>query len=79
MHFFPILNSKLLKIVHFLPKIFEKVHFLNILKQKILEKVQFFKHFQAKLSKKAKNDHFLHIFYPETAKINVFLLEKLHF
>ena len=50
--FFGILNSKLLKIVHFLPKIYEKVYFLNIFKQKILEKVQFFKHFQAKLSKK---------------------------
>ena len=50
--FFGILNSELLKIVHFLPKIYEKVYFLNIFKQNIQEKVQFFKHFQAKLSKK---------------------------
>ena len=34
--FWAFLNSKLLKIVHFLPKIFEKVYFLNIFKQKLL-------------------------------------------
>ena len=40
-HFF---NLKLLKNTFFLPKIFEKVHFLSIFKQNILEKVHFFKH-----------------------------------
>ena len=73
------LNSNLLKILHFLPKIFEKVHFLNIFKQKILEKVHFLNIFKQKLSKKAKNYHFLLIFNPKTAKLNVFLPEKLHF
>ena len=73
------LNSKLLKIVHFLPKILEKVHFFNIFKHKLLEKINFLNIFNQKLSKKAKNYHFLLIFNPKTAKINVFLLEKLHF
>ena len=39
-----------------------------------------FKHFQTKqYLKKAKNYHFLLIFNPKTGKINVLLLEKLHF
>ena len=79
MPFLAFLNSKLLKIVHFSPKIFEKVYFLNIFKQKLLEKVCFLNIFKQNYLKKAKNDHFLLIFNPKTAKINVFLLEKLHF
>ena len=70
---------KFAKNVHFLPKIFEKVYFLNIFKQKILEKVHFSNIFKKNYLKKAKNDHVLLIFNPKTAKINVFLLEKLHF
>ena len=50
--FLAFLNSKLLKIVHFLPKIFEKVHFLNIFKQKLLEKIHFLNIFKQNLSKK---------------------------
>ena len=69
----------MLKIVHFLPKIFEKVHFLSNFKQKILEKVRFLNIFSKNYLKKVKNDHFLLIFNPKTAKIKVFLLEKLHF
>ena len=43
---------KFAKNVNFLPKIFEKVHFLNIFKQKILEKVHFLNIFKQTLSKK---------------------------
>ena len=79
MLFLAFLNSKLLKIIHFLPKIYEKVYFLNIFKQKLREKVRFLNIFKQKYLKKAKNDNLLLIFNPKTDKIDVFLLEKLHF
>ena len=50
--FLAFLNSNLLKVVHFSPKKFEKVYFLNIFKQKFLEKVRFLNIFKQKLSKK---------------------------
>ena len=62
-----------------MPKIFEKVHFLNNFKQKILEKVRFLNIFSKNCLKKVKNDHFLLIFNPKTATIDVFLIDKLHF
>ena len=50
--FFFHFKLKFAKNVHFLPKILEKAHFLNIFEQKILEKVHFLNIFKQTLSKK---------------------------
>ena len=54
MYIFGIFKLKIAKNVHFLPKIFQKIHFLSIFKQKILRKSTFLNIFKQKLSKKAK-------------------------
>ena len=80
MHFLAFLNSKLLKIVHFSPKIFEKVYFLNLFKQKLLEKVRFLNIFKHKLFKKRLEMTTFYLFYtPKLLKLTCFYLKSYIF